>query len=80
MDDCHCGHGVGQHVRVDWSCGTCACRMFGRPVTTPPPICGVSAQAGFRGEPLACAFRPGHHGAHAWASFPTFITEAEATP
>jgi len=44
-------------------------------------ICGIVAQAGCNGEPLACAFLEGHKGAHAWASLPTFVEAVlEAKP
>lgn len=36
-------------------------------------ICGLSGNYGAKGEPLACAYRRGHDGDHAWASLPTFV-------
>lgn len=36
-------------------------------------ICGISGNYGAHLEPLACAYRKGHEGPHAWASLPTFV-------
>jgi hypothetical protein len=35
-------------------------------------LCGVVCAAGPNGEPLACAYLPNHHGAHSWATLPTW--------
>jgi len=35
-------------------------------------ICGVISASGRCYEPLACGFEPGHLGAHAWATLPSF--------
>ncbi len=56
---------------------------YGRPGTTLPPqptICGVIANAGAKGEALACAFVPNHAGAHSWATLPTFTAPTAADP
>lgn len=39
-------------------------------------ICGVICAAGRLGEPLACAWEPGHNGLHSWATLPTFPSDA----
>ena len=42
----------------------------------PRPICGVVCTCGPNLEPLACGFKVGHSGAHAWATLPTFTNRA----
>lgn len=37
-----------------------------------PAYCGVISASGRYGEQIACAYPPGHVGAHSWASLPTF--------
>lgn len=37
-------------------------------------ICGVISHSGPNGEPLACAYEPGHKGPHSWSTLPTFET------
>lgn len=36
-------------------------------------ICGIISHSGPNGEPLACAYAPGHEGVHSWATLPTFV-------
>lgn len=49
-------------------------------------ICGVVSMAGPHGEPLACAYPPGHEGDHSWATLPSWVpgnpesTESNAGP
>lgn len=40
-------------------------------------ICGAISASGPGGEPLACAYRPDHEGAHSWATLPTFVRDTE---
>lgn len=35
-------------------------------------ICGIMSNSGPNGEPLACAYTPGHDGPHSWSTLPTF--------
>ncbi len=39
----------------------------------PLAICGVMSNSGPNGEPLACAYQPGHQTDHSWATLPTFV-------
>lgn len=45
-----------------------------RPKAAPPFMCGIVSRAGPNGEPLACAYPPGHEGDHSWATLPTFVS------
>jgi hypothetical protein len=36
-------------------------------------ICGIVSESGPNREPLACGYKKGHVGAHAWYSLPTFV-------
>lgn len=36
-------------------------------------ICGIISYSGPNGEPLACAYAPGHDGAHSWGTLPTYV-------
>ena len=35
-------------------------------------ICGIVSESGPNGEPLACGYKHGHKGNHAWATLPTW--------
>ena len=35
-------------------------------------LCGTVCECGPNREPLACGFKRGHDGPHAWATLPTF--------
>lgn len=37
-----------------------------------PFMCGIVSMSGLHGEPLACAYPPGHEGDHSWGTLPTF--------
>ena len=37
-------------------------------------LCGIISMSGPNREPLACAYQPGHDGAHSWATLPTFVS------
>lgn len=37
-----------------------------------PELCAIISYSGPNGEPLACGYRPGHDGTHAWGSLPTY--------
>ena len=43
-------------------------------------ICGVVCNCGPNLEPLACGYRQGHGGPHAWSTLPTFGTIAPRKP
>lgn len=43
----------------------------------PGAICGMVSQSGPNLEPLACGWKAGHTGKHAWSSLPSFV---RATP
>jgi len=40
------------------------------------PICGIISHSGPQGEPLACAYLPGHEGIHSWGTLPTWTTRS----
>jgi hypothetical protein len=43
-------------------------------------ICGVVCNCGPNLEPLACGYKPGHVGPHAWATLPTFTSPPGPEP
>ena len=45
----------------------------------PDPICGCVCCCGPNLEPLACGYKRGHDGAHAWGTLPTFPAKAAHT-
>lgn len=45
----------------------------GREYTPRSAICGITCYCGPNGEPLACGYRAGHTGPHAWASLQTAV-------
>jgi hypothetical protein len=43
-------------------------------------ICGVVSLSGPNQEPLACGYKAGHDGPHAWSTLPTFSSLASQEP
>ena len=42
---------------------------------SPHDLCCVVSNSGPNGEPLACAYAPGHQGIHSWGTLPTPQTQ-----